>query len=67
MKGIDHLNVLLFLLACEDVNKVQECLLLPSETTDILILLYIFVTQSKKKGLRIRRARQNICKCKTCG
>jgi hypothetical protein len=47
--------VLLFLHACEDVNKVQECLELPSETIDILILWYIFAIQSKKNGQELSR------------
>jgi hypothetical protein len=50
MEGVNHWNVLLFLPAGENVNKIQKCLQLLSETTNILILFYIFTTQSKKKS-----------------
>jgi hypothetical protein len=36
------------------VNKVQECLQLPLETMDILILSYVFTTQSKEKSQELR-------------
>jgi hypothetical protein len=45
----------LFLLAGENVSKVQECLQLPLETMDIFILLHVFTTQSKKKGQELRK------------
>lgn len=44
-----------FLLASENVSKVQECLQLALETTDIFILLHVFATQSKKKGQELRK------------
>ena len=50
IEDVDHQNVLLFLHVGDNINKVQECLQLPSETIDILILWYIFAIYSKQKG-----------------
>jgi hypothetical protein len=50
IEDVDHWNFLLFLPPGEDVEDVKEWLQLPEETTNVLVLSYVFSSQCKEKG-----------------
>jgi hypothetical protein len=61
------LDVILFLPPCEDVEDVKEWLQLLEETTNMLVLSYVFSSQCKEKGQVLKGEGMVFAKVKAMG